>query len=239
MLSNRSSINAGPLVRQHSPKPVNQVSTSEMSCGEPKLGVADKTLRKVVSVLGSQVKNIILKASLERLPSFKDELGKLLTTLDNVGADISSLRAMIDALMVTAFDYHSAQSAYSQKLSPQIQSDRLAVVDSLLSDNLAQQQAEEVHKSSLIESIKSANARMEELKREQEQLESKLCQLNESLSRSDAQLSHRHSEVNRLREEKTAIKETPVLSTADAEALDALRVSFEKLRNGFRDLSWE
>lgn len=186
MLNNRPSINAGPLVRQHSSKPVDQVSTSEMSCGEPRLGVADKTLRKVVSVLGNQVKNIVLKASLERLPSFKDELGKLLTTLDNVGADVSSVRAMIDALMVTALDYHSAQSAYSQKLSPELQSDRLAVADSLLSNNLAKQQAEEAHKLSILDSIKSVDERMEELKREQEQLESKRRQLDESLSRSDA-----------------------------------------------------
>ncbi|CAL8988474.1 unnamed protein product [Prunus brigantina] len=100
-------------------KSANHASTSEMSCGEPKLGVADKTLRIVISVLGNQIKSIILKASLERLPSFKDELGKLLTTLDNVGADVSSLQAMIDALMVTAVDYHSAHSSYSQKLSPE------------------------------------------------------------------------------------------------------------------------
>ncbi|CAL9005401.1 unnamed protein product [Prunus brigantina] len=100
-------------------KSANHASTSEMSCGEPKLGVAEKTLRIVISVLGNQIKSIILKASLERLPSFKDELGKLLTTLDNVGADVSSLQAMIDALMVTAVDYHSAHSSYSQKLSPE------------------------------------------------------------------------------------------------------------------------
>ncbi|CAL9006761.1 unnamed protein product [Prunus brigantina] len=139
-----------------------------MSCAEPKLGVADKTLRKVVSVLGNQIKNIILKTSLERLPSFKDELGKLLTTLDNVGANVSSLRAMIDALMVTAVDYHFAHSTYSQKLSPEVRSDRLVAVDSSLSISLALQQAEEVHQSSIVESIKSFNTRMEELKREQE-----------------------------------------------------------------------
>ena len=210
-----------------------------MSCGEPKLGVADKTLRKVISVLGNQVKSIILKASLERLPSFKDELGKLMTTLDNVGANVSSLRAMIDALMVTAVDYHSAHSTYSQKLSPEAQSDRSAAVDSSLSVALALQQAEEVHQSSILKSIQSANTRMEELKREQEQLELRLCQLNGSLSESDAQLSYHHGEVTRLREDKTAVEEAPVLSAADAETLDTLRVSFERLRNGFKDLSWE
>ncbi|CAL2270743.1 unnamed protein product [Prunus armeniaca] len=229
----------GSLVHQHWLKPATHASTSEMSCGEPKLGVADKTLHKVVSVLGNQIKNIILKASLERLPSFKDEIGKLLTTLDNVGADVSSLRAMIDALMVTAVDYCSAHSTYSQKLSPEVQSDRLAAVDSSLSVALALQQAEEVHQFSILESIKSANTRMEELKREQEQLESRLRQLNESLSKSDAQLSYHHGEVARLREDKIAVEEAPVLSTADAETLDALRVSFERLRNGFKDLSWE
>ncbi|CAL9018763.1 unnamed protein product, partial [Prunus brigantina] len=176
----------GSVVHQHLLKPATHASTSEMSCGEPKLGVADKTLRKVVSVLGNQIKNIILKASLERLPSFKDEIGKLLTTLDNVGADVSSLRAMIDALMVTAVDYCFAHSAYSQKLSPEIQGDRLAAVDSSLSVALALQQAEEVHQFSILDSIKSANTRMEELKRGQEQLESRLRQLNESLSKSDA-----------------------------------------------------
>ena len=210
-----------------------------MSCGEPKLGVADKTLRKVISVLGNQVKSIILKASLERLPSFKDELGKLMTTLDNVGANVSSLRAMIDALMVTAVDYHSAHSTYSQKLSPEAQSDRLAAVDSSLSVALALQQAEEVHQSSILKSIQSANTRMEELKREQEQLELRLRQLNGSLSESDAQLSYHHGEVTRLREDKTAVEKAPVLSAADAETLDTLRVSFERLRNGFKDLSWE
>ncbi|CAL8174673.1 unnamed protein product [Prunus armeniaca] len=189
--------------------------------------------------MGNQIKNIILKASLERLPSFKDEIGKLLTTLDNVGADVSSLRAMIDALMVTAVDYCSAHSAYSQKLSPEVQSDHLAAVDSSLSVALALQQAEEVHQFSILESIKSANTCMEELKREQEQLESRLRQLNESLSKSDAQLSYHHGEVARLREDKNAVEEAPVLSTADAETLDALRVSFERLRNGFKDLSWE
>ncbi|CAL9017787.1 unnamed protein product [Prunus brigantina] len=229
----------GSLVHQHLLKPATHASTSEMSYGEPKLGVADKTLRKVVSVLGNQIKNIILKASLERLPSFKDEIGKLLTTLDNVGADVSSLRAMIDALMVTAVDYCSAHSAYSQKLSPEVQSDRLAAVDSSLFVALALQQAEEIHQISILESIKSANTRMEELKREQEKLDSRLRQLNESLSKSDAQLSYHHGEVAHLREDKIAVEEALVLSTADAETLDALRVSFERLCNGFKDLSWE
>ncbi|CAL8134891.1 unnamed protein product [Prunus armeniaca] len=104
-----------------------------MSYGEPKLGVVDRTLRKVVSVLGNQIKSIILKASLEMLPSFKDEFGKLLTTLDNVGANVSSLQAMIDVLMMTAIDYYSAHSTYSQKLSPEVQIDCLAIVDSSLS----------------------------------------------------------------------------------------------------------
>ena len=239
MLNHYSSVNVGSLAQQHLLKPANYASTSEMSCGEPKLGVADKTLRKVISVLGNQVKSIILKASLERLPSFKDELGKLMTTLDNVGANVSSLRAMIDALMVTAVDYHSAHSTYSQKLSPEAQSDRLAAVDSSLSVALALQQAEEVHQSSILKSIQSANTRMEELKREQEQLELRLRQLNGSLSESDAQLSYHHGEVTRLREDKTAVEEAPVLSAADAETLDTLRVSFERLRNGFKDLSWE
>ncbi|PQQ01141.1 uncharacterized protein Pyn_23119 [Prunus yedoensis var. nudiflora] len=210
-----------------------------MLCGEPKLGVADKTLHKVVSVFGNQIKSIILKASLEWLPSFKDELGKLLTTLDNVGVDVSSLRAMIDALMVTAIVYYSAHSTYSQKLSPKVQSDRLAAVDSSLSIALALQQAEEVHKFSILESIKSSNTRMEELKREQEQLELRLHQLNKSLSESGAQLSYHHGEVTWLREDKIAIERAPVLSAPDVETLDALRVSFERLRNGFRDLSWE
>ncbi|CAL2228186.1 unnamed protein product [Prunus armeniaca] len=142
-----------------------------MSCGEPKLGVADKTLRKVISVLGNQIKSIILKASLERLPSFKDELGKLLTTLDYVRVDVSFLQAMIDALMVTAVDYHYAHSTYSQKLSPEAQSDRLVAVDSSLSIALALQQAEKTHQFSVLESVQSTNMRMEELKREQEQLE--------------------------------------------------------------------
>ncbi|CAL9011787.1 unnamed protein product [Prunus brigantina] len=198
-----------------------------------------QTIRKVVSVLGNQIKSIILKASLERLPSFKDELGKLLTTLDNVGVDVSYLRAMIDALMVTALDYYSAHSTYSQKLSPEVQSDRLATIDSSLSIALAMQQAKEVHQFSILESIKSANTRMEELKREQEQLELRLRQLSESLSESDAQLSYHHGVVTRLREDKIAVEGAPVLLAVDAETFDALRVSFERLHNGFRDLSWE
>ncbi|CAL9014028.1 unnamed protein product [Prunus brigantina] len=171
--------------------------------------------------------------------SLRDELGKLLTTLDNVGADVSSLRAMIDALMVTAVDYHSAHSSYSQKLSPEAQSDRLAAVDSSLSIALALQQAEETHQFSVLKSIQSANMRMEELKREQEQLELTLHQLNGSLSESDVQLSYHRREVTRLREDKIAVEEAPILSAADAETLDTLRVSFERLRNGFKDLSWE
>ncbi|KAI5322735.1 hypothetical protein L3X38_031807 [Prunus dulcis] len=97
--------------------------------------------------------------------------------------------------MVTAVDYHSAHSTYSHKLSPEAQSDRLATVDSSLSIALALQQAEEVHQSSILKSIQSANTRMAELKREQEQLELRLRQLNGSLSGSDAQLSYHHGEV--------------------------------------------
>ncbi|CAL2256245.1 unnamed protein product [Prunus armeniaca] len=146
---------------------------------------------------------------------------------------------MIDALMVTAVDYHSAHYTYSQKLSPEAQSDRLATVDSSLSIALALQQAEETHQFSILESIQSANMRMEELKSEQEQLELRLHQLNESLSESDVQLSYHRREVTRLREDKIAVEGAPVLSAADAETLDTLRVSFEKMRNGFKDLSWE
>ncbi|CAL8992957.1 unnamed protein product, partial [Prunus brigantina] len=229
----------GSFAQPHFLKPTNHASTSEMSCGEPKLGVADKTLHKVISILGNQIKSIILKASLERLPSFKDELSKLLTTVDNVGADVSSLRAMIDALMVTVVDYHSAHSTYPQKLSPKAQSDRLATFDYSLSIALALQQAEETHQFFVLESVQSANKRMEELKGEQEQLELRLHQLNESLSESDVQLSYHRREVTRLREDKIAVEGAPVLSAADAETLDTLRVSFERLRNGYKDLSWE
>ncbi|CAL2265960.1 unnamed protein product [Prunus armeniaca] len=48
------------------------------------------------------------------------------------------------------------------------ESDRLAAVDSSLSIALALQQAEETHQFSVLESVQSANMRMEELKREQE-----------------------------------------------------------------------
>ncbi|CAL8174011.1 unnamed protein product [Prunus armeniaca] len=197
----------GSFAQPHLLKPANHASTYEMSCGEPKLGVADKTLRK---------------AALERLPSFKDELGKLLTILDNVGADVSSLQGMIDALMVTTVDYHSAHSTYTQKLSPEAQSDRLAAVDSSLSIALALQQAEETHQFSVLDCIQSANMSIEELKREQEQLELRLHQLNKSLSKSDVQLSYHFREVTRLREDKIAIEGAPVLSAADVETLDTL-----------------
>ncbi|CAL8084293.1 unnamed protein product [Prunus armeniaca] len=60
---------------------------------------------------------------------------------------------------------------FIQKLSPEAQSDRLVAVDSSLSIALALQQAEETHQFSVLESVQSANMRMEELKREQEQLE--------------------------------------------------------------------
>ncbi|PQP98579.1 hypothetical protein Pyn_15562 [Prunus yedoensis var. nudiflora] len=99
--------------------------------------------------------------------------------------------------MVTAIDYYSTHSTYSQKLSPEVQSDRLTTVDSSLSIALAVQQAIEVHQFFVLESIKSINTHMEELKREQEQLELRLRQLNESLLKSDAQLSHHHGEVTR------------------------------------------
>ncbi|CAL2276472.1 unnamed protein product [Prunus armeniaca] len=212
----------GSFAHPHLLKPANHASTSEMSCGEPKLGVADKTLRKVISVLGNQIKSIILKAALERLPSFKDELGKLLTTLDNVGADVSSLQGMIDALMVTMVDYHSAHSTYTQKLSPEAQSDRLAAVDSSLSIALALQQAEETHQFSVLECIQSVNISIEELKREQEQLELRLHQLNKSLSESDVQLSYHCRELTRLREDKIAVEGAPILSAANVETLDTL-----------------
>ncbi|CAL8156625.1 unnamed protein product [Prunus armeniaca] len=191
----------GLFAQPHLLKLANHASTSEMSCGEPKLGVADKTLHKVISVLGNQIKSIILKASLERLPSFKDELGKLLTTLDN--------------------------------------SDRLVAVDSSFSIALALQQAEETHQFFVLEFIQSAKMRIEELKKEQEQLELRLHQLNESLSESDVQLSYHCRDVTRLREDKIAVEGAPILSVADAETLNTLQVSFERLRNGFKDLSWE
>ena len=56
---------------------------------------------------------------------------------------------------------------------------------------------------------------------------------------SDVQLSYHRREVTHLREDKIAFEQVPVLYAADAETLDALRVSFERLRNGFKDLSWE
>ncbi|CAL2238585.1 unnamed protein product [Prunus armeniaca] len=154
----------GSLAQQHLLKPANHASTSEMSCGEPKLG-----------------------------------------------ADVSSLQAMIDALMVTAVDNCSTHSTYSQKLSPEAQSDRLAVIDSSLSIALALQQAEEARQFSTLESIKYAE--------------------------SDAQLSHHHGVVTCLREDKITVEGAPILFAADAETLDALKVSFERLRNDFRDLS--
>ncbi|KAH0987776.1 hypothetical protein GBA52_014953 [Prunus armeniaca] len=79
----------------------------------------------------------------------------------------------------------------------------------------------------------------EELKREQEQLELRLHQLNESLSEGDVQLSYHRREITRLREDKIVVEGAPVLSAANAKTLDTLRVSFKRLRNGFKDLSWE
>ncbi|CAL8168217.1 unnamed protein product [Prunus armeniaca] len=113
--------------------------------------------------------------------------------------------------MVTAIDYSSMHSTYSQKLSPEVQSDLLADVDSSLSITLSPQQAEEIHRLSILDAVYS----------------------------SDAQLSQHHDELTHLKEEKTVIEKIHVLSHVDVEALDTLQASFERLRNGFRDLTWE
>ncbi|PQQ02768.1 hypothetical protein Pyn_36112 [Prunus yedoensis var. nudiflora] len=84
--------------------------------------------------------------------------------------------------------------------------DLLADIDPSLSIALSLQQAEDIHHLSILEAVYSANTCMEELKREQEQLELRLCQLNESLSESDAQLSQHHDELTHLKEEKTVIE---------------------------------
>ncbi|KAM1621908.1 hypothetical protein COP1_020427 [Malus domestica] len=77
----------------------------------------------------SHIEKRISKCLLEDLVLLKDDLSKLVSTIDNLNVDSSLLRVKIAELMAASTEYSSLYAISLKKLSPEYRAQQLAAID--------------------------------------------------------------------------------------------------------------
>ena len=88
----------------------------------------------------------------------------------NIGVDPSPLKSQIEKYMESVDHLDAMQCTHSIKISPEVQSERLAIVASQIVDALNSEGVQTNHRQSLKVDLATLDAKQEALKKELEQL---------------------------------------------------------------------
>ena len=77
----------------------------------------------------SHIEKMISKCPLEDLALLKEDLSKLVSTIDNLSIDYSLLRVKIAELMATSTEYPSLYAILLKKLNPEVRAQQLTAID--------------------------------------------------------------------------------------------------------------
>ncbi|CAN6697047.1 unnamed protein product [Malus baccata var. baccata] len=187
----------------------------------------------------SHIESRISKCSLEDLSLLEEDLSKLVSTIDNLNVDSSSLRIKIAELMAASTEYSSLRAISLKKLSPDDRAQQLAAIDLSLARVRSSQQVISGDYQATEASLASVQVRLDALLREREQLGTQASQLANVLAEQRATLSQHHEEISRLEQEKGMAMNLPTLSPTEVETLKTLEGLLKDRLRSFRDISFQ
>ncbi|KAB2595569.1 hypothetical protein D8674_015052 [Pyrus ussuriensis x Pyrus communis] len=215
-------------------------ASSEISLRGPNLSGTEQLIHRInlraAMDIKSHIEGRISKCPLEDLALLKEDLSKLISAIDNLNIDSSSLKIKIAEIMAASTEYSSLRVISLKKLSPDVKAHQLAAIDLSLTQARSSQQAASGDYQSTETSLASVRARLDMLMREQEQLGIEASKLESVLGEQGATLSQCQEEISRLEQEKDMAIELPILSLTEVETLKALEGLLEDRLLSFRDI---
>ncbi|CAN6561887.1 unnamed protein product [Malus baccata var. baccata] len=187
----------------------------------------------------SHIESRISKCSLEDLSLLEEDLSKLVSTIDNLNVDSSSLRIKIAELMAASTEYSSLRAISLKKLSPDDRAQQLAAIDLSLARVRSSQQVTSGDYQATEASLASVQVRLDALVREREQLGTQASQLANVLAEQRATLSQHHEEISRLEQERGMAMNLPTLSPTEVETLKTLEGLLKDRLRSFREISFQ
>ncbi|CAN6712575.1 unnamed protein product [Malus baccata var. baccata] len=128
-------------VMRPTPLPTN----SEISLRGPNLSGTEQVIHRISLSAAMDVKNHIeeriSKCPLEDLMLLNEDLSKLVSVIDNLNIDSSSLKIKIAELMAASTEYSSLRAISLEKLNPDVKAHQLAIINSSLAQVQSSQQA--------------------------------------------------------------------------------------------------
>ncbi|KAM2448877.1 hypothetical protein PS1_019027 [Malus domestica] len=184
----------------------------------------------------SHIEERISKCPLEDLMLLNEDLSKLVSVIDNLNIDSSSLKIKIVELMAASTEYSSLRAISLEKLSPDVRAHQLAIINSSLAQVQSSQQAASGDYQVTETSLSYVQVRLDTLAREREQLVIEASQLESVLVEQGTTLSQYQEEISRLDIEKCMTMELPILSPTEAETLKTLESLLEDRLRSFGDI---
>ena len=86
--------------------------------------------RQAALMIEEGIKKMIIKTSNECLPLLRGKLDELFNTITKIGMNPSSLKSQIEKDMESVDHLDAMQHTHFMKISPEVQSERLAIVES-------------------------------------------------------------------------------------------------------------
>ncbi|KAM1993546.1 hypothetical protein ACFX16_009866 [Malus domestica] len=164
----------------------------------------------------SHIEERISKCPLENLTLLKEDLSKLVSVIDNLNVDSSSLKIKIAKLMTASTEYSSLCAIFLEKLSLDVRAHQLATINLSLAQVRSSQQAASGDYPVTETSLTSVLMCLDVMVREREQLYQK--------------------EISRLEREKGMTMELPILSPTEVETLKTLEGLLEDRLRSCRDI---
>ena len=215
-------------------------ASSEISLRGPNLSGTEQLIHRInlraAMDIKSHIEGRILKCPSEDLALLKEDLSKLISAIDNLNIDSSSLKIRIAEIMAASTEYSSLRVISSKKLSPDVRAHQLAAIDLSLTQARSSQQAASGDYQSTETSLASVRVHLDTLMQEQEQLGIEASKLESVLGEQGATLSQCQEEISRLEQEKDMAMELPILSLTEVETLKALEGLLEDRLLSFRDI---
>ncbi|KAM1551811.1 hypothetical protein PS2_043594 [Malus domestica] len=125
--------------------PTHLPASSEISLRGPNLSGTEQVIHRIslsaAMDVKSHIEERISKCPLEDLMLLDEDLSKLVSVIDNLNIDSSSLKIKIAELMAASTEYSSLCAISLEKLSPDVRAHQLAIINSSLAQVQSSQQA--------------------------------------------------------------------------------------------------
>ncbi|CAN6679544.1 unnamed protein product [Malus baccata var. baccata] len=151
-------------------RPTPLPASSEISLRGSNLSGTERLIHRIslgtAIEIKSHIEERISKCPLEDLMLLKEDLSKLVSVIDNLNVDSSSLKIKIAELMAASTEYSSLRAISLEKLSPNVRAYQLATINLSLAQVRSSQQAASGDYQVTETSLTSIQVRLDALVRE-------------------------------------------------------------------------